>query len=108
MNHYRKGYVFELETQHKLQKAGFYVMSSRGSHGLLDLIAFNSDYAIGFQLKNGCKITEKDQQGLMNLGAPKNFVVCAFTKDKKGKKHLFALSKTPVFEIVTQLKEILE
>jgi len=59
---YNKGYRFEQEVKHFLEKQGFLVFRSAGSHSPVDLIAFRQTYKIqGVMLKPffiQCKATQ--------------------------------------------------
>lgn len=60
MANYAKGYNYEREIKESLEKEGYFVVRSAGSHSAFDLIAFKEGADILFlQLKRGKKIYER-------------------------------------------------
>ena len=80
---YKSGYMFELNTKHVLEKKGYYVMASRGSHGNLDLIAFNNDLILGLQLKKNCNISREELNKLYNLPKLPNMYLACLIKNNQ-------------------------
>jgi hypothetical protein len=69
--------MFELNTKHVLEKKGYYVIASRGSHGVLDLVAIHEKFVLGLQLKKNCSVSKIELDKLYNLLTPKNmFLIC--------------------------------
>ena len=63
MTNYAKGYNYEREVKEQLEKQGYFVIRSAGSHSAIDLIAFLINAPKGLkvlflQLKRGKKIYE--------------------------------------------------
>jgi Holliday junction resolvase len=56
MTNYRKGYNFERECKELLEKEGYFVVRSAGSHSPFDLVAFNENETLLLQLKRAKKI----------------------------------------------------
>ena len=55
---YEKGYRFERYIFRKLTESGFYCISSRGSHGVFDIIAIYHGQIFGIQCKTDGRISK--------------------------------------------------
>ena len=75
--------MFELKTKHVLEKAGYYVISSRGSHGILDLVAINETYVLGLQLKKNCNVSKIEMDAMHNMFKPNNMFLICLIKTKE-------------------------
>jgi len=62
---YAKGRRFEYRAKEKLEKAGFYVMRSAGSHGVFDLLAVKPGVVLGVQCKENGRLTKAEFKEIM-------------------------------------------
>lgn len=62
MTNYERGRRFEYKIKKMLEKAGFVVFRTAGSHGEVDLIAINDTETFLLQLKYGKPITKADRK----------------------------------------------
>jgi len=51
MTNYRRGYEIERKLKHRLEREGYYVIRSAGSHGAIDIFAMNSIEGLAIQVK---------------------------------------------------------
>lgn len=62
MTNYERGRRFEYKIKKMLEKVGFTVFRTAGSHGDVDLIAINNTETFLLQLKYGKPITKADRK----------------------------------------------
>lgn len=101
---YKSGYMFELNTKHVLEKKGYYVMASRGSHGPIDLIAVKDNYILGLQLKKDCNISEKERKVLLEMNVPGNMYLSVLQKIGKEYSITF-IGKIPIDILAEKIQE---
>ena len=58
---YQRGRAFEYRVKNELEKFGFIVLRTSGSHGFSDLVALKDNVVYFMQLKYGAKITTKEK-----------------------------------------------
>jgi len=67
---YRSGYRFELAVKKYLEKHGWYVVRSAGSHGAVDLVAIRNGTVLLIQCKLRKRIPEHTINQLRRLALP--------------------------------------
>jgi len=66
---YRKGYRFELRVKEYLEKKGYLIIRSSGSHKPCDLVAIKDGKAVLIECKvNRKNLTKRDRQMLEEIG----------------------------------------
>lgn len=71
MTNYRRGVRLEYLLMNQLRARGYKVMRSAGSHGLIDVIAWNKDELVFYQVKNGKRAyTDEDIAELLEMPRP--------------------------------------
>ena len=90
MTAYDKGYHFELRVQGYLEKLGWDVMRSGGSHGPADLIALGPGKVLLVQCQVGKYFSKGKKEALVAL-ATRNGCQCGFVY-RVGNKMLFSES----------------
>jgi Holliday junction resolvase len=69
---YRKGYRAEKKVRRILEESGYSVVESRGSHGPVDLVAWNDRYVLLIQVKCNRPPSEKEEDALRMIPGPSN------------------------------------
>ena len=72
MSNYSKGANYERAVKKELEKEGYSVIRSAGSHGIFDLVAWKSDKILFIQVKYLCKATKADIEKLNQIIIPIN------------------------------------
>jgi len=89
MNNYRRGYAFELRVKRSLEKRGYFVVRSSGSHGPADLLAVSKDgKVLAIQCKLDGYIPPKEFRKLLALSTRYPVVAYLASKNEKGKVSL--------------------
>jgi len=92
-SNYRRGYNFELRVKHSLEKRGYFVVRSSGSHGPADLLAVSKDGAIlAVQCKLDGYLSPKEFRKLLVLAARYPVTPYLASKNENGRLSLKALS----------------
>lgn len=60
MTNYQRGFKLEHEAKRTLEKEGWTVFRSAGSHSLFDLVAINKDYVLLIQVKSNSISKEEE------------------------------------------------
>ena len=71
---YQKGYRLERKAVKELRDKGYYVVRSAGSHGAVDLVAFNAQEIILIQVGVKGRKTKIDEEMLRRVPAPKRTI----------------------------------
>lgn len=81
-SNYRRGVRLEYLLMNQLRAKGYKVTRSAGSHGLIDVIAWNKDEVIFYQVKNNRRAyTDDDIAELMEMPRPKGARVYLAERD---------------------------
>lgn len=81
-SNYRRGVRLEYLLMRQLRVQGYKVMRSAGSHGLIDVHAWNDKEALYFQVKNGKRAyTDDDIAELIEMTRPPNAKVFLAERD---------------------------
>ena len=92
-NNYRRGYNFELRVKRSLEKRGYFVVRSSGSHGPADLLAVSKDgKVIAVQCKLDGYLPPKEFRKLLVLAARYPVTPYLASKSENGRLALKALS----------------
>jgi Holliday junction resolvase len=93
MSNYTKGRRFEYKVMRLLEKVGYHVYRTAGSHGDFDVIAWHSNEPrIRFiQVKSGKPATKKEREHLRTLRAimPRNANVELWEYPKRGQEKIY-------------------
>lgn len=82
MSRYQKGYRHEKEVRRHYESLGYYVIESRGSHGIADLIAGNGEETLVIQVKDWKMLGTIDKDKLLQVAKLFNgTAVIAYKKD---------------------------
>lgn len=85
MSRYQKGYRVERKAIEELKRKGFSVVRSAGSHGVVDIVAFNEKKYLLLQIKSNNKAPKEEQKRLASLPSPENSEKQIWVhKDRKG------------------------
>ena len=76
---YRKGTRYEKKTRAWLEGFGYYVVESRGSHGLFDGIAISSERVLMYQVKTSRPVYDEKRAAMLILRVPSNVYRCIVT-----------------------------
>lgn len=85
MTAYRKGYEAERRAKQMLERMGFTVITSRGSHGPIDLAAWDSERILLIQVKRNCYLSRVERSTLKTMPRPRNAVVQCWRFTGRGK-----------------------
>jgi len=86
MNNYRRGYAFELRVKRSLEKRGYFVVRSSGSHGPADLLAVSKDgKVLAIQCKLDGYLPPKEFRKLLVLATRYPVAPYLASKNEKGK-----------------------
>jgi Holliday junction resolvase len=89
MSNYRRGYTFELRVKRSLEKRGYFVVRSSGSHGPVDLLAVSKDGKIlGIQCKLDGYLPPKEFRKLLVLASRYPVVLYLASKNENGRVSL--------------------
>jgi len=92
-NNYRRGYNFELRVKRSLEKRGFFVVRSSGSHGPADLLAVSKDgKVLAVQCKLDGYLPPKEFRKLLVLAARYPVTPYLASKNEKGRVSIKKLS----------------
>jgi len=92
-NNYRRGYNFELRVKRSLEKRGYFVVRSSGSHGPADLLAVSKDgKVLAIQCKLDGYIPPKEFRKLLTLTSRYPVVAYLASKNENGRVSLKKLS----------------
>jgi len=92
-NNYRRGYNFELRVKRSLEKRGYFVVRSSGSHGPADLLAVSKDgKVLAVQCKLDGYLSPKEFRKLLLLAARYPVTPYLASKNEKGRLSLKKLS----------------
>ncbi len=89
MTRYQSGYRFERRVMEYLQKRGYYVIRSAGSHGVFDLVAIWNYDVRGIQCKKDGRISREEKDQMIEAG--KKYGIMPVLAYSKGKKIQFEL-----------------
>lgn len=85
---YQKGRSYEYYIKYNLERAGFYVIRSAGSHGPFDLIALDKNGNVyGIQVKKNKYINRQLRSEMCNVAKTYNIVPIIAYRDKSGWKY---------------------
>ena len=84
MSNYDRGANFERRCQKRLEKEGWFVIRSAGSHSLIDLAAFKAGEVILVQCKTDGVLSVAERQQLVELGRETGCPV--FLRKRQGRK----------------------
>ena len=73
---YAKGRRFEYSVKNKLEKAGFYVVRSAGSHGAFDLVAIRKGIVLGVQCKTNGYLPPGERVKLLQIQELYGIIAC--------------------------------
>lgn len=80
---YEKGRNYEYYIKSKLEKAGFFVVRSAGSHGVFDLIAIDQNGKVyGIQVKKNKYIQKQDRELMRQFCSKYQIVPIVAYKDQ--------------------------
>ena len=82
-NRYRSGYNLEQRAAEHLRSEGYYVIASRGSHGIVDLVALKPGEVLGVQCKGNGWLSPDEWNELYQLGLELAFVPLLACREKR-------------------------
>lgn len=90
---YQKGYRFEKRVEEVLAKLGFVVVSSRGSHSLVDIVAVGNAYTLLIQCKTDKgALKREDWNELLKMTMERSNIFPVFAwRDSKNKIHFWKI-----------------
>lgn len=111
MSKYSFGRQFEYTTKKSLEKLGFFVIRSAGSHGAIDILACKEEIVFAIQIKttrskkkHTLNQLKKEFEPLIKQELPRNFfkVLLVFYSCSSTKNYLFQLYDKQLNEINLQ------
>lgn len=96
---YRSGRRFEYKIKKWLEKYGWFICRTAGSHSAFDLIAFRDGYFYPMQLKYGSNITKKELKKLHELSEKLQITICVIHGQRRKKPEIIEIDGNDEYKL---------